>query len=80
MSEEKINVYIEIGDNLKSVMEKAINDADTYSDPDGTGQLFSSIFSGIKNLIVEYIKAKKEKEIILTCPTLNPPKETQTKE
>jgi len=71
MSDEKINIYIEIGDNLRSVMEKTIDDTNTYSDSVGTEGIISTIFSGLRNLVVEFVKAKKEKEIIVQCPTLN---------
>jgi hypothetical protein len=72
MSNEKIEVYIEIGPNLKDVITNAMDNmqSGSYSEVQETRDLIDTIFVRIKDMVTDLFKIKKEKEIYIECPTL----------
>ena len=62
-NETKTEIYIEIGDNLRSVLERLIENSDAYAHPVTTGELIKDTINSFRDMAVEIIKAKKtEKE------------------
>lgn len=72
MSNEKIEVVVDIGPNLKNVLEKTVGELDLYNDPRAGESFIVNIIDTIKSMIVDIltIKKKNEKEVIVECPTL----------
>jgi hypothetical protein len=73
VSEDKLEVHIEIGPNLRSVLEESFSKMDLYNDPVAAEGVISTLFGSIKNMIVDILTVKKpeNKEIEIECPTLN---------
>jgi hypothetical protein len=61
-TENKIEVYIEIGDNLRSVLEKIIDDADTYSEPEKTESLIEATIGSIRELVKGCLTLDKKED------------------
>jgi hypothetical protein len=70
---EKIEVHVEIGPNLKSVLEKAFSELDLYNEPVSAESIIATVFGSIKGMIVDILTVKKpeNKEIEIECPTSN---------
>lgn len=68
MSEDKIEIYVEIGPNLKSVIQDSIAKMDLYNEPVAAESMISTLFGSIRTMIVDILKTKKKETTESTGP------------
>jgi hypothetical protein len=57
---EEIKIHIEIGDNLRSVLETSIQSVDTYVSSEDSTNLITKVFDSIRKFAVDILTEKKK--------------------